>query len=511
MWQPFQASRLAKSVETIAASSDFSQRIEPLSGGHLGEIALAVNSILEKAEARDRQLRKKLEELTDARDDAQTANQLMRRLKNELKARSIERDAALRRAEAANEAKSQFLANVCHEIRTPMHGILGLADVLARSNLEARQQSLVQTLLRSGRGLLAVINDVLDFSKIESGRFDLAPRPFSLKLAVEEVVEPLRPRFEAKGVELIVRVEKDLPDVLVGDVIRIKQVLTNLVENGLKFTDAGYVILDVGGELTGNLVELVMCVQDTGIGIPKDKLEAVFEKFNQVDNSSTRRHQGTGLGLAISRMLSEMMGGTIEVASTLGQGTAFTVKLPLPVHEPSMISTSMGRTTAAIAAAAPSAQTVGLQVADDNIVPLGGGKFQRARVLLVEDNCVNQEVAIEYLNELGCHVTSALNGREAIAHFSGDMFDLVLMDCLMPDVDGLQATRAIREIELRGGRPRTPVVALTANAFDHDRDGCLSAGMDDFQSKPFSFDELKSVVRRWLPDRFEAAGAAAQA
>jgi signal transduction histidine kinase/CheY-like chemotaxis protein len=495
MMNLFQSSAIARQAAEIAASRDLTRRITDIPSGKLGEIAVSINAILAEAESRDRELRAKVDELVDARDDAQTANQLLRRLKNGLKARSIERDTALRRAEAATEAKSQFLANMSHEIRTPLHGILGIADVLSKTPLEARQLSLVGTMIRSGRGLLGIINAVLDYSKIESGQFDLNPRPFSLRVCVDDLVHELSSRFEKKGLELVTRVEETLPDLVIGDGGRLKQVLTNLLENGLKYTDDGYVLLDIAGTPAGNTADLLISVQDTGVGIPKDKLRSVFEKFNQVDNSSTRRHEGVGLGLAICRMLVEKMDGRIEVSSELGHGSTFTVSMSLPVHEagPAALPSS-GRPHRAVEISHPSQSS-----ADANIVAIKGGRFERARVLLVEDNIVNQEVAKEYLSELGCAVSVAANGREAIAAFGSERFDLIFMDCLMPEMDGFQATRQIRETEQRNNMAPTPIVALTANAYDSDRNNCLAAGMSDFLGKPFNFQQLEAMLRKWFP------------
>ncbi len=501
MWSLFNVSRFTKQLEEVATSQDFSRRLDTNASGQLGEIARHLNAILAEAEQRDRELRQKLEELTDARDDAQTANQLMRRLKNELKNRSAERDAALGRAEAANQAKSQFLANMSHEIRTPLHGILGIADVLSRTNLEGRQQKLVQTMVRSGKGLLTIINDVLDFSKIESGRFDLVTGPFSLRAVSGDLVNLMMPRFESKGIELVVRIDDKLPGLLNGDAGRIKQVLTNLLENGLKFTKQGYVLLEVSGATLGDTVDLTMIVQDTGIGIAPAQLGTVFETFNQGDNSSTRPHEGTGLGLAISRMLITKMGGRIALASSQGQGTTVTITLPLPIHKAAHGEANLLPPSRVDALALPKSASSGSEAAapDGNIVSLTGARFRRASILLVEDNAVNQEVATEYLHAMGCQVTIAGDGHDGLAQFKTGDFDMVLMDGLMPVMDGLQATRQIRDVERASTGKRIPVIALTANAFPKDRENYLAAGMDDVLSKPFSYEELAAVVKKWLP------------
>ncbi len=498
MWRTSRASELAKSIQKLG---DPASRLEPLPRGEFSEVAHEINALLARVAAREAALLLKLAELTDAHDDAQTANQLTRRLKNDLKARSAERDAALSRAEAANRAKSQFLANMSHEIRTPMHGILGLADVLARTNLDARQQSLVQTILRSGRGLLSIINDILDFSKIESGKLDLSPRAFSLAACVEDLVTTLQPRFAKKGIELITRICPELPDTIVGDQVRIKQVLTNLLANGLKFTEQGYVLLDVEGHSNGESAAIVFKVRDSGIGIPADKLASIFEHFNQVDNSSTRRHEGTGLGLAICQMLVERMGGRVDVKSNVGEGSTFSVAIELPVKDEVHLAYARRARPADVPALdAPTAPLQRDDKRDENVVSFGGSTFQRRQILLVEDNIVNQEVAREYLGEMGCIVTVAATGREAIEAYRQGDFDLVLMDCLMPEMDGFEATRAIRILEQSDGSPRHPIVALTANAYEKDRLACVAAGMDDFLSKPFSFEDLEAVVRRWAPE-----------
>jgi signal transduction histidine kinase/ActR/RegA family two-component response regulator len=503
MLSMFKFSSFTKQLEDVAASQDFSRRFDTDAGGKIGEMARYLNAILAEAEQRDRELRQKLEELTDARDDAQTANQLMRRLKDELKKRSTERDVALGRAEAANQAKSQFLANMSHEIRTPLHGILGIADVLSRTNLDGRQQALVQTMMRSGKGLLAIINDVLDFSRIESGRFDLILGSFSLRALVGDLAKLMLPRFESKGIELVIRIDDRLVDVFEGDAGRIRQVLTNLLENGLKFTTQGYVLLDVSGAVRGDCVDLTIIVQDTGAGIAPTELGAVFETFHQGDNSSTRRHEGTGLGLAISRMLINKMAGRVALSSTLGSGTTATITLPLVAVESNSPPVNLSaplRNEAQFAAKS----VVGDGAHDKNIVSLTGARFRRANILLVEDNVINQEVATEYLSAMGCLVTIASDGQGGLASYREGTFDLVLMDGLMPVMDGLQAARMIRDLERNSARSRVPIVALTANAFLKDRESCVAAGMDDVLSKPFNYEDLAVMVKKWLPFQHEA-------
>ena len=253
----------------IVSSGNYSRRLATSPVDKLGSLTRALNELFAEVEARDQELRRKVEELTDARDDAQTTNALLKRVKNELKARSHELDAALLRAEAANEAVPQFLANTSHEIRTPMNGILGMAELLSRTALDERQRKLVGTIYKSGQALLTIINDILDFSKIESGKFDLDPKPFNLRVCAEDVAAILAPRVETKNLELLVRFAPGLPDAVVGDAGRIRQILTNLLGNAVKFTERGHVALDVSGTVADGVAKLIVRIEDTGIGIPR--------------------------------------------------------------------------------------------------------------------------------------------------------------------------------------------------------------------------------------------------
>jgi PAS domain S-box-containing protein len=377
--------------------------------------------------------------------------------------RAAELRLAKEAAEHAAQTKTQFLANMSHEIRTPMAGVVGLADLLLATALDERQAQYVRLIQSSAVSLLRIIDDILDFTKIEAGKLTFEESTFDLIATLQQVIELLRLGAAAKGTSLRLELAADLPRWVRGDPARLRQVLINLIGNAVKFTDEGKVEVRAERDADGRLH---LRVHDTGIGIPVEVQGKIFEIFSQADGSTSRRYGGTGLGLAISKRIVEGMGGKIGFDSTPGQGSTFWITLDLPL------------------AAAPAPEPPAVS----------GARAQR--ILTAEDNPVNQLVISEHLKALGYEVVAVGDGLEALATLDTADFDLVLMDCQMPNLDGYEATRRIRQLPDR--KAAIPIIALTAHALREDLDRCLAAGMNDTLTKPFQVETLQRKIERWL-------------
>jgi len=402
----------------------------------------------------------------------------IRQYQEQLERRIQERTAALERATAqalaASRAKSEFLANMSHELRTPMTGVLGMLDMVLESGLQPEQREQLLTAKTCAVSLLALLNDILDLSKIEAGKMVLEEVPFDVRRAVAESMDAIRPQARAKGLVLRTAIEGGSPAWVVGDPMRFRQILNNLLSNAVKFTLEGRVELRLRRAGDGDTAPLLIEVSDTGVGIPADKLSAIFEEFTQADGSTARKFGGTGLGLAITRKLVRMMGGEITVESEVGKGSTFRVELPL-------------REIAGPPGAEPAA------AAEGALSPEQGAA--KAAILVVEDNLINQRVVAAMLKREGYRVETAVHGGEAIEALDRVRPDLILMDVQMPVVDGLEATRRIR------ANPRwrqVPIIALTAHAMAGDRELCLASGMDDYLTKPVNRTQLLAAVEKHL-------------
>jgi len=384
-------------------------------------------------------------------------------------------------AEAANRAKSRFLATMSHEIRTPLNGILGMAQVLLMDEQmgDKERKDSARTIYNSGQTLLALLNDILDLAKVEAGKMELAPAPFDPQQLVEETVRLLAPAARSKGLNIATHWRGPAHPRYAADAVRLRQMLANLVGNAIKFTHQGFVRVEAAlVEADERRALLEFAVIDSGIGIPPDRQAQLFRPFSQADSSTTREYGGSGLGLSIVRNFAELMGGAVGLESAAGEGARvwFRVRVDVLDHH----RERRHETREATAVAVPSQ-------------PLAGS------VLVVEDNPINRKVVESLLKKRGISCTSVVNGQEALEHIAaGPVPDLVLMDCQMPVMDGFEATVRIRQWETANGRSRVPIAALTAGAFAEDRQRCMAVGMDDFLAKPVKFDDLSAVLDKWL-------------
>ena len=443
--------RLSRVMHEVAGSGDFTRRVVHGDHDEFGRLTDSFNALLGDLESHDRALHETMDELVEARDAA----------------------------EAANVLKSHFLANMSHEIRTPLNGVLAMAQIMAMGEMAPKQRERLGVIRQSGEALLTVLNDILDLSKIEAGRMELEDADFDTEDVARKLEAAHQPAAVAKGLSFSVELTPTARGVRRGDAVRLQQVLNNLLANAVKFTHVGEVRMLIDGEGQDGEGGLKISITDTGIGVPSDKLPLLFQKFSQVDSSTTRQFGGTGLGLAICRELAQLMGGNVWAESIQGIGSTFFVSLPM--HRVS--ADSRGQTPDQEAHHTPSA-----------------AEISSLRILAAEDNATNQLVLKTVISTFGLDVDIVPDGQKAVEAWTSGGYDLILMDIQMPVMDGITATREIRAIEARTGRPRTPIIALSANAMVHQVKEYLNAGMDMHVAKPIQLAKLHDALERVLTE-----------